>query len=98
MQLAHGLHQWRHRVLEHHGIPLQPIHPFDVGTRRALDENLRLYGLESRLQGVGEREVTVDDGVRQRVEDKTRAQAQEIRLALAAAAHAQKILPAVVAH
>ena len=69
-------------MLEHHQLALEVVERLDVGSRRLPGEDAGLDLFDFVLEGVDDREVPVDDGIHQRVEDVGRAVAQQVRLAL----------------
>ena len=85
-------------MLDDADLALQGVEPLDVGAAEVRLEDLVLDRLEVGLERVDDREVAVDDGIQQRVEDEGRAVLEQVRLALGALAHAEKALVGAVAH
>ena len=72
-------------------LALERIEPLDVGAAEVRLEDLVLDRLQAGLERVDDREVAVDDGVEQGVEDERRPVPEEVRLALGTAAHTEEV-------
>src|SRR6185437_1854301 len=89
-QLGDGLLQRRDGMLEDADLSFQRVEPLDVDAAEVRLEDLFLDRLELGLERVDGREVAVDDGVEERVEDERRDMPEQLRLALGPRANAEK--------
>lgn len=97
-QFANRLQKRRHRVLQDSGALLEFVQSLDVGARRALGEDLLFDGFQFHLQRIVGRELAINNGVHQRVQQEPRAGLQQLRLAFAAFAHVEEAQLAAAAN